>query len=172
MNNLPHSQEIIRLLFWNWQGRCMLAVILTVIFEMIEQFAHTFSADIALLLLLLGVTFLGIGLHFVVLLKTADFRTSAIIEGIFRLPLYCLYLFLVGSIGISVEHSIQVALPILNLFISYMIASEIFSIVSSLRKLGVKVPTLLVFLATDLRNKVENKIGSKMQENQKDKSNE
>lgn len=150
----------------NWQGKLMFAIILTVTLEMIEQFCHTFAADIILLLILIAITFVGIGLHFIVLIKTMDFRYSTIIEGIFRLPLYCLYLFLIGAIGISIEHSMQIGLPILNLFISYLIAGEVFTIVTYLKALGVQVPSLLVYITTDIKNRIEGKFGKNKEQKQ------
>lgn len=149
----------------------MISIILTVTLEIIEQFCHAFAADTILLLMLIAVTFMSIGLHFIVLIKTKDFRYSMILEGIFRLPLYCLYLFLVGSIGLSIEHSIQIGLPILNLFIAYLISGEAFSIVTYLNKLGVKVPSLLVYITTTMRNRIEKSFGKNNDSKQEEDAN-
>lgn len=152
-------KEYLHTTFHQWQAKGMIAVILTVVFEAIQKFCKAFNADIALVLFLLSVTFMGVALHFTVLLKTSNYTTKNVLAGVFRLPLYCLYMFLVGILCLSVEHSINIGVPALNLFIAYLVACESFSIVSSLRDLGVQVPTLLLFLVSDLKNRIERKAG-------------
>lgn len=152
-------KEYLHTTIHQWQAKGMIAVILTVVFEAIQKFCKAFNADIALVLFLLSVTFMGVALHFTVLLKTGDYTTKKMLAGVFRLPLYCLYMFLVGILCLSVEHSMNIGVPALNLFIAYLVACESFTIVSSLRDLGVQVPTLLLFLVSDLKNRIEEKVG-------------
>lgn len=149
--------EVIRSLFQHWQGKLMLAVVLTVAAQVIEQFCSSFGADTLLLLFLLGLVFVDLILGFVAMLKTRNITAGGILQGVLKLPLYCLYLFLVGVVSISLEHSVQIGLPILNTFIGYLIACEVFSIVLCLKGMGVEVPYLLVYMATELRDRVEAK---------------
>ena len=138
--------------------KAMLAVILSSIAQFLNQFSRTIGADILLLLILIGLVFIDMALGFMTMLKTRNFSYGGILNGIFKLPLYALYLFLIGCIGISIEHSIQVVLPILNLFIAYLIVSEVFIIVVQLQKLQVRVPNLLIFLVGDFKSKFENRL--------------
>lgn len=157
MDGLKCTQELIKGLFRHWQGKLMLAIILTVAAQIIEQFGAAFGADTLLLLFLLGLVFIDLMLGFVTMLKTRNITAGGILQGILKLPLYCLYLFLVGVVSTSLEHSVQVGLPILNAFIAYLIACEVFAIVLYLKNLGVEVPGVLIYLATELRDRVEAK---------------
>lgn len=146
----------------------MIAVILATVMEAIEQFGSSFGADVLLLLFLFGTVFLDVILNFVGMIKIRQITAGNIVEGILKLPLYCLYLFLVGVISISLQHSIQIALPIMNVFVAYLVTSEAFSIILRLREMGVKVPALLVTLVTEIRQKVEERFDKKVQAVQND----
>lgn len=142
-------------LFDSWQGKLMLSTILTALSQLVEQFGATFGADTFLVLLLFVLVWMALGLGILVAVKKRRFDYSTVGQGILKLPLYCLYLFLIGSIGVSIEHSISIALPLLNLFIAYLTASEVFIIVRQLQTLGVKVPPLLLFVVRGARLRFE-----------------
>lgn len=144
--------------FESWQGKLMLSTILTTASQLVEQFGATFGADTFLVLLLFCLVWLDLGLGIVVAVRTGSFTYATVGQGIIKLPIYCLYLFLIGSIGVSIEHSISLTLPLLNLFIAYLTASEVFIIVKQLQILGVKVPPLLLFVVRGAKFRFENTV--------------
>lgn len=158
MDSMACMRAIAVNFFQHWQGKLMLSIILTVIAQSIEQFGFSFGADTLLLLFLLGLVFVDMALGFVTMLKTRSITFGGILQVALKLPLYCLYLFLVGVISTSLEHSIQVGLPILNVFIAYLIACEVFAIILYLKGLGIEVPSALTYLATELRTRLEGKL--------------
>lgn len=145
----------------SWQSKAAVSVVLVVLGEFLQQFSSTFGADSFLLVLLFILVWFEAILAGITALKTRK-KFSQIITGISKIPLYCLYLFLVGAMSVSIEHSIHFGLPILNLFIAYLVASEVFSIIGFLQGLGFNIPPLLLFITTGIRLKVEGAIKTGM----------
>lgn len=144
-------------LFWE---KFMIGIIYTITAQILEQFSQSFGADSMLLLMLFSLVFLDLALSYMIMLKKRIYSAARIIQIGMKLPLFCLYLFLVGVIAVTLEHSIQFALPLLNLFIAYLAASETVSIVADLGLLNVKVPGLLMVLTTDFKKKIEGRLRS------------
>lgn len=146
----------------SWQGKVMLSAILTVISQLAEQFSTAFGADTFLLCLLFILVAVDLTVALFVSIKERDFGVVFGTHGILKFPLYCLYLFLIGAITVSFEHSINIGLPLLNLFIAYLVATQVFIIVRNLEKLNVKIPPLLLFLVHGLKEKMETTIQTKI----------
>lgn len=139
----------------SWQGKFMLSTLLTAVAWLIEQFGTAFGADSFLTILLFVVIWIELLLGLVLAIKSGRFDCQTMAQGVLKLPLYCLYLFLIASIAVSIEHSVNISLPLLNLFISYLIASEVFIIIRQLHLLGFKVPPLLLFIVRNAKGRFE-----------------
>lgn len=142
-------------LFAAWQEKFVLASVLAVSIQLLEQFSTTFDADSFLIVLLLSLVLIDCFLAIVNSIKRRTFTFGLAARAALKLPLFCLYLFLVGAIGISIEHSVKVGLPILNIFVAYLIATEAFVIIRYLYVLGVKIPPLLLFLLRSFKDRIE-----------------
>lgn len=150
------------ILFWE---KFMLAIIMTTLAQILEQFSASFGADTLLLLLLFSLLFIDIFLSYVTFLKKGT-KVLPIVTTTLKIPLFCLYLFLVGVIAVSLEHSISFALPLLNLFIAYLAASETIVIISDLQNLGVNVPGLLVIMSANFKKKLEDRLQANKHDNE------
>lgn len=142
-------------LFESWEIKLLLSTILTVWFQAIEQFCSIFGADTLLVLLFFALVWLDLAFGLILIVKKREFTYTAIGRGLIKLPIYCLYLFLVGSVAISIQRSMQISIPLLNLFVSYMVASEAFVIISQLRLLKIYVPPLFLLLVRGVKKKTE-----------------
>lgn len=146
----------------SWKEKMALSAALAVCMRLLEQFCKTFDVDSFLVLLLLTLVLVDLFLGLLISIKRHTSNRHSIVRGVLKLPLFCLYLFLVGAIGISIEHSLGVGLPVLNIFVAYLIATEVFTIIYQLSVLGAKVPPLLLLMVHGFKIKIERFLQAKI----------
>ena len=73
-----------------------------------------------------------------------------------KFPAYCLYLLIVGVVNASLSRSFGgFDMPLLNLFIAYLIITDAVSVIAHMQRLGIPVPDLLRRVLLRSKRKVE-----------------
>lgn len=88
-------------------------------------------------------------------IKRSHFRCRAVEYGGLKFVYYALYLGTVGLVNSSLSHSMGMHFPLLDLFISYLVATDCISITRHLRNMGVPVPPLMELLLKKAKKKAE-----------------
>ena len=79
-------------------------------------------------------------------LKRHRFRCRAVYFGMTKVFWLIVYIGIVGLINQSLSIALDYRLSLLNLFVSYLIASDCISITGHLQGMGVKIPPLLIYI--------------------------
>jgi toxin secretion/phage lysis holin len=103
---------------------------------------------------------LAIGLFQAFKLKT--YSPKILKRGIIKYPLFCAYILLVGIMDVAFERALGIMLPILDIFMAYMIFNEAGSILRHLEALGCKIPPLLKVLIHGGINRMEKEVKEKI----------
>lgn len=123
-----------------------------------EALVNLFGFDsflFAIVFLLVAVDF-GLGILSAAIKK--KFSLPIFRRGLSKLPLYVLYIILVGLAAVCMQRSIGYGGGLLNLFLAYLSITEVFSIIKNLERLGVYMPPLLVHIVHGVQSKIENTI--------------
>lgn len=132
-----------------------LCAVIFVLFGFHVAGIHEDVTIISLLIKLMVADFF-LGLFCAVKTKTWDYHI--LVRGICKFPLYALYIFLVACVDQLVFKytGLQDGWCV-RLFLAYLLVCEIYSVIRTLGKMGVKVPMLLVYLSSRLKEMVEHK---------------
>ncbi len=87
--------------------------------------------------------------------KRDRFKCRAVEYGLLKIVYYVVYIGTVGLVNVSLSISLGYHLPLLDLFISYLIATDCISITAHLRSMGVPVPPLLVAILKKTKKRAE-----------------
>ena len=80
-------------------------------------------------------------------------------HGALKFPAYCLYLLIVGVVNASLSRSFGgFDMPLLNLFIAYLIITDAVSVIAHMQRLGIPVPDLLRRVLLRSKRKVERRV--------------
>ena len=90
--------------------------------------------------------------------KRKRFRCRAVAFGMTKIFWYIVYIGIVSAISQTVSFSIGYRLPLLDLFMSYLVASDCVSITGHLQSLGVPVPPLLRYIVRFTKKHTEKQI--------------
>ena len=90
--------------------------------------------------------------------KRRRFRCRAVVFGTTKIFWYVVYIGIVSAINQTVSYSVDYRLPLLDLFMSYLCASDCVSITGHLQSLGVPVPPLLRFIVKSTKKNTEKQI--------------
>ena len=90
--------------------------------------------------------------------KRGRFRCRAVIYGTTKIFWYIVYIGIVSAINQTVSYSVGMRLPLLDLFMSYLVASDCVSVTGHLQSLGVPVPPLLRMIVGKAKKNVEEKV--------------
>lgn len=112
--------------------------------------------DVTVLSLLLKIMVADFFLGIFCAIKTKTWNYTTLVRGICKFPLYALYIFLVACVDQLVYQytGIQDGWCV-RLFLAYLLVCEIYSVIRTLDKIGVKVPTLLIYLSNRLKEVFE-----------------
>ena len=100
---------------------------------------------------------LGFGLADAV--RRRHFRCRMLAHGALKFPAYCLYLLIVGVVNASLSRSFGgFDMPLLNLFIAYLIITDAVSVIAHMQRLGIPVPDLLRRVLLRSKRKVERRV--------------
>lgn len=91
-------------------------------------------------------------------IKRHRFRCRAVQYGVLKILYYGIYLGVMGLINSSLSIAVGHALPLLDLFVAYLIATDCISILSHLQTMGVPVPPILRTIAQKVRKTTDDKM--------------
>lgn len=92
--------------------------------------------------------------------KRKRFRCRAVMFGTTKIFWYIVYIGLVSAISQTVSYSVGFRLPLLDLFMSYLVASDCVSITGHLQSMGVPVPPILRLIVRTTKKNTEKKISN------------
>jgi toxin secretion/phage lysis holin len=155
MNAIESISYYLSQTFELWQEKLALGVVFsaTLAFFDIDQ-----VLVICLFWLMLGDLLLGLFQAF----KLKTFSPAILKRGIVKYPLFCTYILLVGVVDVAFERALSIMLPLLDIFIAYMIFNEAGSILRHLETLGVRIPPLLKVLIHGGINRMEKELKDKI----------
>jgi toxin secretion/phage lysis holin len=90
--------------------------------------------------------------------KRRKFSCRMLGRGIMKYPCYCLYIFLVGAVDASFTVSTGYNLPLLELFISYLVATDAVSVMGHMIRCGLPVPRRLRKIILHAQTRVDRAI--------------
>lgn len=91
--------------------------------------------------------------------RRRHFRCRMLAHGALKFPAYCLYLLIVGVVNASLSRSFGgFDMPLLNLFIAYLIITDAVSVIAHMQRLGIPVPDLLRRVLLRSKRKVERRV--------------
>lgn len=86
------------------------------------------------------------------------FRCRAVAFGATKIFWYIIYLGIIGLVNRSLSLALGMRMPFLDLFASYLIASDAVSVTGHLQSMGVPVPPLLQSIVERLRKRTEKEL--------------
>lgn len=130
----------------------------TMVFVLFGFHVAGIHGDVTILSLLIKLMVADFLLGVVCAIKTKTWNYQVLIRGICKFPLYALYIFLVACVDQLIFNytGLQDGWCV-RLFLAYLLVCEIYSIIRTLGKIGVKVPMLLVYLSNRLKEVFERK---------------
>jgi toxin secretion/phage lysis holin len=138
-----------------WQGKLALGAVLSSLMAF-------FGVDQLLVLCLFWLMIADLALGLFRSFKQKTFSHQILKRGIIKYPLYCTYLLMVGVINIAFSHAFDIGLPLLDIFLAYMIFNEVASMLKHMESMGIKIPPLLKILAIGGVNRVEQEVKEKI----------
>lgn len=153
-----------------------------VIFVLFGFHVSGIHEDVTILSLLIKIMIADFILGIVCAIKTKTWDYHVLMRGVCKFPLYALYIFLVACVDQLIYKYAGITDGwCVRLFLAYLLVCEAYSVLRTLGKMGVKVPMLLTYLMTRLKDLVEYKgkksidkvVGQKPDKNQnKEENNE
>jgi toxin secretion/phage lysis holin len=95
--------------------------------------------------------------------KLGTYSPKILKRGVIKYPLFCAYILLVGLIDVAFERALSIMLPVLDIFMAYMIFNEAGSILRHLEALGCAIPPLLKVLVHGGINRLEKEVKEKIE---------
>lgn len=123
-----------------------------------ESVLLLFGADSFLLALVFLLTCFDLFLGITQACIKQCFSAPTLKRGLAKLPLYCIYIFLIAVMSISLQRSTGFGGGLLNLFLAYLCITEIFSIIKNFERLGLYMPPLLQHIVYGVSHKIEKTI--------------
>lgn len=159
---MEHIQYYVNSIADSWQAKLFVGTIFasidavlgsgsTVIDTFMSGYTDRFGGDSFLIYLLACMMLIDLTLGIFHAITVGPWNTGIFVRGIAKYPLFGLYVFMVSSMTVGFSGGEFW----LNVFVSYLIASETFSITKTLEKLGVKVPFLLLVIAHGFKQRIE-----------------
>ena len=142
--------------------------------SIIAAFAAFLSTEQSLIYWLLGMLIADLSFGLIEAISRRKFSCRVLGRGVLKIPCYCFYILLVGAVDISIAVALHIDLPILELFIAYLIATDAVSVTGHMIRIGLPVPKQLrkIILHAQLKAQKElDKVcdcGHKGKKNEKD----
>lgn len=114
-----------------------------VISTLIAGFVSLFGGDAVLIWLLIVMWLTDFAFGLAEAIRRGHFRCRVLTRGVLKFPTYCLYLLLVGVVNVSLSRALGLQLPILDLFVAYLVVTDAVSVMGHMIRLGMPVPLLL-----------------------------
>jgi len=96
--------------------------------------------------------------------KAESFKRRYMERWVVKLVTYTICIAMVGTINDALKRSLGFNFPLLDIFMTFLLAGEVLSICDHLNALGCPVPAVLMRLATRIRKKAESKIDGILEE--------
>lgn len=90
--------------------------------------------------------------------KRSKFSCRVLKRGALKIPAYCLYVVLVAAVDACIELAFHMSLPILEAFISYLVAQESVSVMRHMIRLGMPVPPMVRRILLHGKHKIERQV--------------
>ena len=116
------------------------------------------GADAYLLWMLAGMLTADFAFGLADAVRRRHFRCRILAHGVLKFPAYCLYLLIVGTVNASLSRSFGIEMPLLNLFVAYLIITDAVSVMAHMQRLGIPVPELLRRLVVRSKRRVEQRV--------------
>ncbi|WP_304736859.1 phage holin family protein [uncultured Desulfovibrio sp.] len=136
---------------------------------LITGFVSVFGGDALLIWFLCVMWFVDFLFGLMEALRRNRFRCRMLIRGVLKLPTYCLYLLLVGVVNMVITRSLGMEFPVLNLFIAYLVITDVVSIMGHMLHLGMPVPRLLRNIILKSQANIEHKVDQILDDDQEDR---
>jgi len=107
---------------------------------------------------LIGLLALDLAFGLAESIKRKRFSCRKLGRGVLKIPCYCLYIILVGAVDSTVSTSLGWDTPLLELFVSYLVATDAISCMTHMVRLGLPVPERLRRLIVYARCRVDHEI--------------
>lgn len=114
-----------------------------------------FDGDAFILWLLVGMMAADFLFGFADAARRRHIRCRTMGRGVLKFVYYMSYIGLVGVVNASLSRSFGIHVPLLNLFMSYLIITDTISVMAYMRRLGIPVPGLLLRIVARSRSRIE-----------------
>lgn len=151
---LQHLEQLLT----NWQAKAAFGMLCALVAAVLELATNYFGADALLLEWLVAVMCVDFALGVIQAVKNRRFTRRQFYYGALKFMLYPVYLMLVGISAASLARTIGVGYVLFNLFVAYLIASEVISILKNMERLGVKHPKIVSEIVHGVNQKLEHDI--------------
>ena len=91
--------------------------------------------------------------------STGRFSYVILERGIIKFPAYAVYIILASVLQRTVSQAFGAVVPLLDMFLAYLVFTDAISVLRHLKELGLPVPPLLEAIAQRGRKKIEEKVG-------------
>ena len=105
-------------------------------------------------------------------ISRGKFSCRVLKRGGLKIPAYCLYIFLVAAVDACTEMALHMSLPILELFLAYLVAQESISVMGHLIRLGLPVPPIVRRILLHGKKKIEKQVDDLLDANENSKKDE
>lgn len=123
-----------------------------------------FGGDAFIMWLLLSVMCADFLLGFTDAARRKHIRCRAMGRGALKFVYYFSYIGLVGVVNVSLSRSFGIHVPLLDMFMSYLIITDTISVMAHMQRLGIPVPALLRRIVVRSRDKIERGVSETLDE--------
>ena len=100
--------------------------------------------------------------------RRGKFSCRMVKRGMIKFPAYCVYIILVAAVDACIEVAFHVSVPLLEAFLSYLVAQESVSVMGHMIRLGLPVPPIVRRILMHGKRKVEKQIDTILDDEKKD----
>lgn len=123
-----------------------------------------FGGDAFIMWLLIGVMGADFVFGFAEAARRKHIRCRAMGRGVLKFVYYVSYIGLVGVVNVSLSRSFGIHVPLLDMFMSYLIITDTISVMAHMQRLGIPVPALLQRIVVRSRDKIERGVSETLDE--------
>jgi toxin secretion/phage lysis holin len=118
-----------------------------------------FYGDEFLIVLLFRLMLIDLLTGVLAALKTKTWNTYLfVVRGTRKFPVYAMYIFSVACIDYGVEHALSTKVLFVEMFVTYLIATEVHSILKHMEKMGLRIAKLLLRFTSGVKKTIEHKV--------------
>ena len=122
--------------------------------------ATWFSTEPGLLYWLVAMLVVDLSFGLVEAFKRGKFSCRMLKRGGIKFPAYCLCITLVAAVDACMEMAFGVSVPLLEIFLAYLVAQESVSVMGHMVRLGLPVPPIVRRILLHGKHKVEKQLNN------------